>query len=160
MLSDYTDKRDNNFNLIRFIAASLVLFGHSFPVVGGPKIEEPLWNAIEMTFPSIAVDSFFVISGFLIASSFFSRKKLIAYIWARILRIYPALTINIIFCVFVLGIFFTAIPVSEYLTTTGTYKILFKKRNAFLGCKSPPAGGISGHPIGEGSKWVFMDIAL
>ena len=33
--SDYAVGRDNNFNLIRFLAALSVLFGHSVGVLGG-----------------------------------------------------------------------------------------------------------------------------
>ncbi|MDX9964219.1 acyltransferase family protein [Desulfobacter postgatei] len=144
-LSSYSHSRDNNFNLIRFIAAFLVLFGHSFPIVNGPKLVEPLQNAIHMTWGAIAVDIFFVISGFLIAGSFFSRKKIIVFLWARILRIYPALIINILFCVFVVGLFFTNIPATDYLAQTGTYKYLIRNVTLLW-------GGVNHHLPG-----VFID---
>lgn len=104
VLSEYTNNRDNNFNLIRFIAASLVLYTHSYALVIGTGDAEPLRNSIGMTWGSIAVDVFFVISGFLIASSFFERNNIVAFVWARILRIYPALIVAIIFCVLIINI--------------------------------------------------------
>ena len=74
LLSEYTNDRDNNFNLIRFVAASLVLYSHSFALALGTKDAEPLRNSLGMTYGSIAVDIFFITSGFLIASSMFARE--------------------------------------------------------------------------------------
>ncbi|USI27496.1 hypothetical protein ACD631_14130 [Alteromonas macleodii] len=57
-LSDYKDSRDNNFNLIRFVAASLVLVSHSFPLATGSGVAEPLKSALGIAFGHIAVDIF------------------------------------------------------------------------------------------------------
>ena len=55
LLSAYTNHRDNNYNLIRFIAASLVLYSHSFglAVEGG---QDPIRPIIGTTWGNIAVD--------------------------------------------------------------------------------------------------------
>ena len=68
-LSYYKDSRDNNFNLIRFTAAFLVLVSHSFPLATGRGDSEPLYNLIGIGFGHIAVDIFFITSGFLITGS-------------------------------------------------------------------------------------------
>ncbi|WP_372340911.1 acyltransferase family protein [Paraglaciecola sp.] len=65
LLSSYANGRDNNFNLIRFIAACLVLFSHSFALVLGGGLHEPLRGFLNMTLGTIAVDIFFITSGFL-----------------------------------------------------------------------------------------------
>jgi len=132
-LSTYTTSRDNNFNLIRFVAALLVLFSHSFALALGSSDAEPLGSTIGMTLGSIAVDIFFVISGFLITSSYFSRNNLIAFVWARVLRIYPALIVAILFCVFGIGIWFTANSINEYLLNPQTHKYLVKNSILFFG---------------------------
>jgi len=41
-LSEYAKNRDNNFNLIRFIVATLVLVTHSFVLALGRADAEPL----------------------------------------------------------------------------------------------------------------------
>jgi len=115
VLSKYTNNRDNNFNLIRFLAASLVLYSHSFSLAIGTVYAEPFKISLGLTLGTIAVDIFFITSGFLIASSFFEKNNIIAFVWARILRIYPALIIALIFCVFMVGLFFTTNMTSEYL---------------------------------------------
>ena len=71
-LSYYTYGKDNNFNFIRFIAASLVIFSHSFPLLMGID-EDPLRKLTGTSFGGLAVDIFFITSGFLICKSFLSK---------------------------------------------------------------------------------------
>ena len=124
-LAGYTTGRDNNFNLIRFLAAFLVLFSHSFPLVGvGGK--EPLYETVGMTWGEVAVDIFFITSGFLITGSYFSRGSLQAFVRARLLRIYPALVVAVIFYVFVIGMHFTTLSAYEYLLNHQTQKYFIK----------------------------------
>ena len=86
LLSTYTNKRDNNFNLIRFIAAVLVLYTHSIALALGKGAQDPIWPITGTTWGNIAVDIFFIVSGFLITSSYFSQNNLIAFVWARVLK--------------------------------------------------------------------------
>lgn len=76
-LSDYTRGRDNNFNLLRLLAASLMLITHSFALSIGHGEAEPLRASLGTTWGAIAVDVFFVTSGFLVtASSLLYRRCL------------------------------------------------------------------------------------
>ena len=60
-LSNFTQGgRDNNFNLIRVIAARAVLVSHSFPLAGAT---EPFGQIVGMGMGGIAVDIFFITSG-------------------------------------------------------------------------------------------------
>jgi peptidoglycan/LPS O-acetylase OafA/YrhL len=79
LLSSYANSRDNNFNLVRFIAATLVLFSHSFAIAYGSTDAEPLSNIVGMTRGNVAVDVFFVTSGFLITISCFARNNLLVF---------------------------------------------------------------------------------
>ena len=95
-LSDFTSGRDNNFNLIRIIAALAVLVTHSFALATGTSAAEPFQKTLGMTIGSIAVDIFFITSGFLVTGSLLTRKSFIDFIefvWARVLRIFPALLV-------------------------------------------------------------------
>jgi peptidoglycan/LPS O-acetylase OafA/YrhL len=127
------DSRNNNFNLVRFIAALLVLVTHSFALVSGSSDAEPMKATLGMTWGTVAVDVFFITSGFLITSSYLSRNNIIAFGWARVLRIYPALLVAMLFCVFGVGAWFTTNSLSEYLQHPQTYKYLVKNSILFFG---------------------------
>ena len=158
VLSKYTKSRDNNFNLIRFIAASLVLYSHSFALVTGSGDAEPLRNSIGMTFGTIAVDIFFITSGFLIAGSFFGRNNIFAFVWARVLRIFPALIAAVAFCTFAIGLFFTTESASEYLANKETYRYFLKNITLFFGVEYNLPGVFENTPhkyAVNGSIWTL-----
>jgi len=120
----YSTGRDNNYNLLRFIAAVMVIFSHSFPLAA--RAHCPLGSIIQIkqSFGDISVNIFFVTSGFLVTKSLLARKGLISFFWARFLRIYPGLLFALLFCVFIIGISFTELPPSQYLAQKKTYTYL------------------------------------
>jgi peptidoglycan/LPS O-acetylase OafA/YrhL len=125
-LSQYSLGRDNNFNLLRFIAASLVLFSHSFALSTGSASAEPLRDSLGVTWGHIAVDLFFVTSGFLVTGSLLVRKKLAEYVAARALRILPGLWVALGLTVFVLGAWVTTLGLKEYFSHPDTWIYLFQ----------------------------------
>lgn len=90
------DPRKNSLNLFRLILAAMVLFAHSWPIVGaggGPSYQGE-------NFGGWAVAGFFAISGFLITGS---RMKHSAgeYILHRVARIFPAFLVCLAIMAFV-----------------------------------------------------------
>jgi peptidoglycan/LPS O-acetylase OafA/YrhL len=86
---------NNNFDLIRLLAACQVVANHAIV-----WLHLPIPNASRFLlglFPGVPI--FFVISGFLIASSLMQRRGLKTYFWNRFLRIYPGLWLNLILIV-------------------------------------------------------------
>lgn len=157
-LSTYTSDRNNNFNLIRFIAASLVIYSHSFALALGSGVSEPMGNAVGVTFGSLAVDIFFISSGFLITSSYLARNNLIAFTYARALRIYPALIVAMLFCVFVVGLSFTTWSTTDYLTDFQTFKYFVRNVTLFTGVEQHLPGVFEGLPFPKavnGSIWTL-----
>jgi peptidoglycan/LPS O-acetylase OafA/YrhL len=79
--------RDNNFDLIRLVAAFQVVLVHAEEHlhVGIPR---PVIEILGR-FPGVPI--FFVISGFLISASYVRSTSLVAYAKNRLLRIYPGL---------------------------------------------------------------------
>ena len=54
--------RDNNFNLLRMLAASGVLVSHAYPIALGPGVLEPLERALGgVTLGTVCVYVFFAI---------------------------------------------------------------------------------------------------
>src|SRR4051812_27372591 len=85
----------NNFDFLRFAFASLVILSHSYPLATGTEDREPLALAThgQLTLGALAVDCFFIISGFLILHSWQSNPAPLDYLRKRVLRIYPAFLI-------------------------------------------------------------------
>ena len=145
-ISDFTTGRDNNFNLIRIIAAYSVLVTHSFAVAIG-KGNEPFRETLGMTIGTIAVDIFFVASGFLVTASLLRRQSTIEFIWARALRIYPALFVMLFLTVAGLGPFFTTVPLSSYVTDWTPYKYFLKCFTLFAGVSQTLPGVFKSNPF-------------
>jgi peptidoglycan/LPS O-acetylase OafA/YrhL len=86
------DRRENNFDFIRISLAMLVIFSHSYLVCTGSEAGDP-FNILtrgQVTGGHIAVDLFFIISGFLITASFERSTSILGYLGKRVRRIYPA----------------------------------------------------------------------
>lgn len=157
-LSSYSQGRDNNFNLIRIIAALAVLITHSFAVAIGSGDAEPFRGSLGMTMGSIAVDVFFITSGFLVTSSLLNRQSTIEFVWARVLRIFPALLAMLLLTVFALGVFFTSLPISAYLSLPMTYIYLAKGATLFMGVAYNLPGVFDSNPYKSavnGSLWTM-----
>jgi len=119
--ADVAAGRDNNLNLLRMLAASSVLFSHSYALTGH-MLQEPL--VVTTGAATIGVIVFFAISGFLIAQSLARTPSLYAYTIARGLRILPGLMLAKLFCVLVLGWYATSLASAAYWTHADTWRFL------------------------------------
>ncbi|MBW8813485.1 MAG: acyltransferase [Caulobacterales bacterium] len=109
------------FDLMRLIAALLVVVSHTFPLSGQPALEI---MGVE-DFGALGVSIFFVISGYLVTASYQRNPR--TYILKRLLRIEPALIASLVLTVLVLSRVTTATP-AEYWPAAGMYVL----RNAAL----------------------------
>lgn len=145
-LGDFAGSRDNNFNLLRVIAATLVLFSHSFVLATGRKDAEPLATALGTTPGGIAVDIFFITSGFLVTASLLSRACARDFIRARVLRIYPALAVAILLTVLLAGLLLTDLPTSRYLLHPETLLHFLRNVTLVTGISHTLPGVFTGNP--------------
>jgi len=120
----------NNFDLIRLVAASLVVFSHSFILTEGTDTHEFLYRltAGREDLGQLAVATFFVISGFLITMSYESSRSVGNYLWKRLLRVFPALLILLLLTTFVLGPIASSLSLKEYFSQSHTYTYLTNVR--------------------------------
>lgn len=119
----------NNLGFIRFFAACMVIFSHSY-ALSGTGIVDPLKKHTDhMSIGGLALAIFFVISGYLITASYLRSLSNFRYITSRILRIFPALFLCLLITIFFIGPLITNHSVKEYLTDTNTYKYFY---NLFL----------------------------
>jgi peptidoglycan/LPS O-acetylase OafA/YrhL len=117
------EDRDNNFDVLRLVAATLVLVSHCFPLTGH---EEPFGALTGVTLGVVGVVMFFSMSGFLIAKSWIDEPDSGRYFRKRALRLLPALVVAVAFTTLVLGPLFTSLPLSDYLTDPETWFYLIR----------------------------------
>ena len=109
------DPKSNSFGFLRFVFAVLVIFAHTFPVGGfGVETLNLLTNGT-YGLGTIAVDGFFVFSGYLITASYVRTQSLPIFLWHRIIRIFPAYWVCIIFTAIALPLIFGLHPDFAYL---------------------------------------------
>ncbi|HVU50094.1 MAG TPA: acyltransferase [Polyangia bacterium] len=121
--------RQDNFLLLRFVAASFVLFGHSYVLSGAPDAHDFLARAqlgAGVYTGSLAVDIFFVVSGFLITGSYLNQGNLERFLRARFFRLVPAFAALLFASAFVLGPLVTSLPLPDYFTDPATYHYVTK----------------------------------
>lgn len=95
-------RRRNSLDHLRLLFAALVIFSHSFDIVGR---HDPLYlfSGGNVAFGGFSVCGFFGISGYLIAQSWDRGRDLPAYLRNRALRIVPGFALAFILSVLVAG---------------------------------------------------------
>jgi peptidoglycan/LPS O-acetylase OafA/YrhL len=137
-LDRWTADRDNSFDLLRLLAAGLVLLSHSFALAaaGEPQIGD---HSVGF----FGVEIFFAISGFLVVQSWTLDPRPSAFALKRALRILPALAVVVALSALVLGAALTTLPLGDYLGSaqTAAYPV--------RGVASVATGGLAGGPAYE-----------
>lgn len=122
-LADAYTAGADNFLLLRFAAAAAVIFGHAYAMSGIPGAADfvaRLNLGPDIYTGSLAVDVFFVISGFLVTGSWLQRPNLDTFVRSRALRVLPAYLVCLIVSAFVIGALYTELPLREYLSAPQT----------------------------------------
>lgn len=138
--------KQNNFNIIRLLAAMLVLVFHVNIFFNQTLSHGPI-------LAQIAVSTFFMISGYLITGSFYHQKTLTRYIKARIFRIFPALLVVNFLVAFILGPILSNVSLISYYTNLSPYLYFVGTSLLFLGGHGTLIG-ISKSP--NGSLWTLF----
>ncbi|MNO29374.1 Acyltransferase family protein [compost metagenome] len=113
------NKRNNSFDVIRFILSLLVIYSHSFVLLGvqgngGDIIERLTHN--QLSGGSLAVKCFFVVSGFLIMQSLAASPSITQYFKNRTLRIFPAFFVSLSIMAFIVGPLITNLEWRDYFS--------------------------------------------
>ncbi|MDR2236792.1 MAG: acyltransferase [Chryseobacterium sp.] len=138
----------NNFDFIRVLLAFIVFVGH----LGALSFSKQL-SVLEKSPVEIAVFSFFVVSGFLIARSYDRSSSLKSYAKKRFNRIVPAYLLVVFLCALLLSLVST-LPFAEYFGNPQVYKYLFWN-SLFLNFKAPWLPGVFGNQAVNGALWTM-----
>jgi peptidoglycan/LPS O-acetylase OafA/YrhL len=125
-------ERQNNFDLLRLIAAVSVIFSHAFLLSENSQDHEPLMilTGGQTVLGVVGVFVFFTISGYLVTQSFDTTASPLVFLAKRALRIFPGLFVCLLVCAFVIGPLVTGLPVAEYFGRPEPY--LFVLHNGVL----------------------------
>ncbi|MDQ3038312.1 MAG: acyltransferase [Pseudomonadota bacterium] len=143
----------NNFNLMRLIAAWLVIYSHAWAITGTAGHDLMGWLTGFRSAGALAVDLFFVASGFLIAASL-QRNSVRGYLVSRGLRILPALIVCVGVTTFVLGPLLTT--ATDYWSQPTTWDYFIFNASLLLSRFQLP-GVFTAHPLDavNGSLWTL-----
>jgi len=144
-------ERSNNFDALRLLAASSVIFSHAFLLSRGREDNDPLMllTGGQTVLGVVGVFVFFVISGFLVTQSFEATGSPWRFLAKRALRIYPGLAACILLCVFVLGPLVTSLPLGAYLRSAGVYDFLLNNLALNVEHNGLPGVRFTGFPVGD-----------
>lgn len=149
------DGHDNFFTPLRMFFALMVVVGHSYIVaLRDPSAEPFLFFHYKPSY--LAVNLFFIASGFLVSKSMLYRENISDYTSARALRIFPALFAHVLFVMFIMGPFVTEKPLLEFFTdpqffTQPLQVLSFYETNMVL----PGALLTNDEPIASAALWTL-----
>lgn len=166
-LAEGLNGRNNALGIIRLILAAAVIVAHAYPLTG--RGIDPLfrWSLSQENLGGYAVVGFFAISGYLITKSGM-RGDILQYMWARILRIFPAFIVVLGFGAFVVGPLVwlsTGRPIGEYFALGEQGPFTYITANASLAVhqwgigdlfqSTTPWGQTVGYSVFNGSLWTL-----
>lgn len=108
--------RATGFDYLRIVLAVSILVFHTLGSSLGEAGAEPPW-ATPLRVPlTMLLPMFFALSGFLVASSLERQKNIASFLFLRLIRIFPALGVEILISAFLIGAVVTTLPLDQYFT--------------------------------------------
>jgi peptidoglycan/LPS O-acetylase OafA/YrhL len=145
-------EHDNAFGVLRLVLASLVIVAHTPEMIDGSRRREPLsllFGSGSVSLGDLAVNGFFVISGYLITASALQSRSWGSYLTKRVCRIYPAFVFASLLCVAI-----APLVGGEGLLASGASMVRAIKNILLL--REPQApGAFEGHAFVEMNKAVW-----
>ncbi|MFG1275641.1 acyltransferase family protein [Xanthobacter flavus] len=145
--------RDNNFNMLRLVAASLVTVEHAYHFIGLP---DPVERIFGLGTGWMAVSVFFMMSGYLIHRSIISSRDVKQFMLNRNLRILPGLWVMLVMTTVFLGVFESTVPLSEFFRSPHTWSYVFGNAALYFPHQELP-GVFHNNPLTavNGSLWTL-----
>jgi peptidoglycan/LPS O-acetylase OafA/YrhL len=145
----------NNFDLLRLLFAGTVCLVHSYDLSG---LQQLSWIDKVLS-PAIAVQAFFIVSGFLIFMSFERSSSFSSYLKKRVLRIYPAYFTVVMLCA--VGLVAVSNNISDYFSLIWVKYVVVNL--SFLNFLQPTLSGVfesNKFPTVNGALWTLKIEAL
>jgi peptidoglycan/LPS O-acetylase OafA/YrhL len=119
-VSDYMEAADNRptgFDYMRLILSVMVMVSHGASISWGEEHMASMWeNPLSRALLTMILPMFFTLSGFLVAGSMQRSRTVLKFMGLRVIRIYPALAVDILFTALVIGPLVTNLPLGAYFS--------------------------------------------
>jgi len=152
--------RHNNFDALRLVAATSVVFSHSFLIAKGTQDHEWLiWlTGNQSILGLVGVFVFFAISGFLVTQSFEETDDAWRFLAKRALRIFPGLFVATVLSAFVLAPVVTTLSPSAFLSSPAPWEYVLANTLLDQTVHELPGVMFVNSPVGleiNGSLWTL-----
>jgi peptidoglycan/LPS O-acetylase OafA/YrhL len=117
----------NNFDFIRVLAASLVIFSHQYGLMG---LGEPVVFG-GFSYGGLGVVIFFSLSGYLVAQSWERDPNVVRFAAKRVLRIFPGLICVTLLMAFVMGPRVSTLDHAQYFSAPELWDFVFGTASAW-----------------------------
>ncbi len=108
--------RPSGFDYMRLILAVSVVICHTATIAEGEKAGVAFFNGPFEPYFQMILPAFFALSGFLVSGSMERCKTLVTFLGLRVIRIYPALAVEVFLSALLIGPFVTELPLQAYFT--------------------------------------------
>jgi peptidoglycan/LPS O-acetylase OafA/YrhL len=152
--------RHNNFDALRLVAATSVIFSHAFLLGEGTQDPEPLMRLTggQTILGVVGVFVFFTISGFLVTQSFEATGSPLRFAVKRVLRIYPGLLACLLLTAFATGPFVSDLSAAAYFGNSSVYTYVSSNFTMVMPANTLPGVQFSGYSAGsvvDGPLWTL-----
>lgn len=154
LLADAMRRQNNNFDLLRLIAAVMVIVGHSFALAPVEGEIDPLQSWIGITYSgALAVKFFFFLSGLLVTNSLLQKSDIIDFAVMRAVRVVPAIAVSSAVLALVVGPIFTRDY--NYFSNSEVYKFIIGNTLIDIRFNLPGVFTDLPHKAVNGSLWTI-----
>jgi peptidoglycan/LPS O-acetylase OafA/YrhL len=155
-LSDALRRDNNNLDLLRLVAACMVIIGHSHALVATDPSRDLVLTLLDFDYSgSLAVKFFFFLSGLLVTNSLLEKPGVVGFSVARVCRVMPGLIVCVVLSALLLGPMVTSLPLAEYFHNPRTWSYI--RANILLMPQWDLPGVFADHrnPGVNGSLWTL-----
>ena len=106
--------RPTGFDYLRTALSFLVVLSHAPIISSGAELADRMWNGPLEGFLKLILPMFFALSGFLVAGSMERCRSVVSFAGLRLIRIYPALTVEVLISALIIGPAVTTVGLASY----------------------------------------------
>jgi peptidoglycan/LPS O-acetylase OafA/YrhL len=115
----------SGFDYLRLFLATAVLIWHTLVISYGIVYQNEVWAGPYRVLPALILPMFFALSGFLVAGSLDRADTIFRFLCLRVLRIFPALTAEVLLTGLVMGPLVTSLTFRQYFVDPNTWAYFF-----------------------------------